>query len=233
MRYWLVMPAAGSGRRFGASLPKQYAALAGRTVIEWALAPFVADQRCAGIRVVLAAGDEHWPKLKLDDPSGRLCAIEGGAERWESVRRGLDALPPEALDDWVLVHDAARPCLTGEELEGLLEALAQSADGALLAQPLSDTLKRSRAAGTAPVAESTVDRRGLWRAQTPQAFRGRVLSTAFTRCQEAGRAPTDEAQAVENLGLAPRLVPGFATNIKITSVDDLRLAAAILARQEH
>lgn len=232
MRYWLVMPAAGSGRRFGTTLPKQYAPLAGRTVIEWSLAPFVADSRCAGIRVVLAAGDAHWARLMLDDPASRLRAVEGGAERWESVQRGLAALPPEAMNDWVLVHDAARPCLTAEELELLLESLEHSPDGALLAVPLADTLKRARTLGTADVAESTVDRDGLWRAQTPQAFRGRALAAALERCAEQHRAPTDEAQAVEVLGLAPRLARGFATNIKITSADDLQLAGAILSSQE-
>lgn len=232
MRYWLVMPAAGSGRRFGAALPKQYASLAGRTVIEWSLAPFVADPRCAGIRVVLAAGDTHWQRLKLEDPADRLRAVEGGAARWQSVQRGLAALPAQALDDWVLVHDAARPCLTRQELELLLEALAQSPDGALLALPLADTLKRSRSIGAAQVAESTLDRAALWRAQTPQALRGRALAAALARCAAERQAPTDEAQAAEACGLAPRLVPGFATNIKITSAGDLRLAAAILSAQE-
>ena len=232
MRYWLVMPAAGSGRRFGTTVPKQYAALAGRTVIEWSLAPFVADSRCAGIRVVLAAGDGHWAQLMLDDPSSRLRAVEGGAERWESVQRGLAALPPEAMNDWVLVHDAARPCLATEELELLLESLDHSPDGALLAAPLTDTLKKARSSGAAEVAQSTVDRDGLWRAQTPQAFRGRVLAAALQRCAAERLAPTDEAQAVEVLGLAPRLVRGFATNIKITSADDLQLASAILTPQE-
>ena len=146
MRYWLVMPAAGSGRRFGATLPKQYASLAGRTVIEWALAPFVADPRCAGIRVAIAADDDHWATLGLEDSAGRVKAVEGGDERWRSVERGLAALPPAALDDWILVHDAARPCLSGEELERLVNTLGSAPDGALLALPLTDTLKR--AAGT-------------------------------------------------------------------------------------
>src|SRR5882672_4060225 len=140
MRYWLVMPAAGAGRRFGGwrsggghsrgsrsgggpsgeRVPKQYAALRGRTVIEWALAPFLADPRCAGVVVALAAGDRWWPKVAERIPAVTVC--QGGAERSESVRNALAALNRRAgQDNWVLVHDAARPCLTGADLDRLLE----------------------------------------------------------------------------------------------------------------
>jgi len=223
------MPAAGSGRRFGASIPKQYARIGGRSVIEWSLAPFLADARCAGVRVAIAPDDAQWAALNLVDPSGRLVAVAGGEDRWQSVQRGIEALPPEALDDAVLVHDAARPCLSRAAIDRLLDALPGSPDGAVLAVPLSDTLKR--AADEPSRVEATVDRRGLWRAQTPQAARGAVLAAALARCASAGVAPTDEAQALEHAGLAPRLVEGEATNIKITTAGDLALAAAILAKE--
>ena len=234
MRYWLVVPAAGSGQRFGAPLPKQYAPLAGRTVIEWALAPFVADPRCAGIRVAISQRDTHWSALKLEDPAGRLRAVAGGAERCDSVRAGLAALPPEAREEWVLVHDAARPCLGTADRDALLDAGGLAPQGALLALPLAETLKVAAPVdeeGFAPV-EATADRAGLWRAQTPQMFRVGILADALARCEAEGRHPTDEAQAVETLGHRPRLVAGRATNIKVTSPDDLRLAAAILALEE-
>lgn len=234
MRYWLVMPAAGSGQRFGAPVPKQYAPLAGRTVIEWALAPFVADARCAGIRVAIARDDAHWSALKLEDPAGRLRAVTGGARRCDSVRTGLAALPAEADGDWVLVHDAARPCLCAADRDALLDAGQPAPEGALLAVPLADTLKVATPVDEEGFARvgATQERNGLWRALTPQMFRVRVLAEALARAVAEGHAPTDEAQAVESLGHRPRLVTGRATNIKVTSPDDLRFAAAILALEE-
>lgn len=225
MRYWLVMPAAGAGQRFGGPLPKQYASLVGRTVIEWSLAPFVSDDRCAGIRVAIAAGDTNWDALDLTDPSGRLAAVEGGARRCDSVLRGLEALPASP-DDWVLVHDAARPCLHPDERDRLLAA-ATSSDGAgaLLALPLADTLKR---ADDEDRVQTTLDRRGLWRAQTPQMFRHGALTGALRACEERGVESTDEAQAIEAAGGRPLLVPGFSTNLKVTTATDLELADAIL-----
>jgi 2-C-methyl-D-erythritol 4-phosphate cytidylyltransferase len=138
MRYWLVMPAAGAGRRFGAETPKQYAPLEGRTVIEWALAPFLGDARCARIVVALAAGDEHWARLPL---RSRALTVAGGTERSESVRSALAALAAEARpDDWVLVHDAARPCLDAQDLERLVTQLAAHPVGGVLGVPVADTL---------------------------------------------------------------------------------------------
>ncbi|MET0293259.1 MAG: 2-C-methyl-D-erythritol 4-phosphate cytidylyltransferase [Steroidobacteraceae bacterium] len=224
MHYWLVMPAAGAGLRFGGPVPKQYSSLAGRTVIEWSLAPFVADVRCKGIRVVIAEDDTQWDALALVDPSDRMHSVIGGARRCDSVRRGLADLPA-APDDWVLVHDAARPCLHPHELEHLLTAAETSGDGALLAVPLADTLKRADDSGAVV---DTVDRRGLWRAQTPQMFRYRQLDEALAACEARGIEPTDEAQAVEQLGLRPELVAGRSTNHKITTSTDIARAATIL-----
>jgi 2-C-methyl-D-erythritol 4-phosphate cytidylyltransferase len=224
MNYFLVMPAAGIGRRFGGALPKQYAPLRGRAVIEWALAPFLRDRRCAACVVVLAAGDPWW---KAPAGAGKVIVTEGGRERSDSVRNGLAALEGRAGEgDWVLVHDAARPCLPHADLERLVRQLAAHAVGGLLACPASDTLKRADASGHVV---ATVERAGLWRALTPQMFRYARLREALDRAHAADRRPTDEAQAMEWLGERPQLVEGAATNLKITTAADLTLAAALLA----
>ncbi len=222
MRYWLVMPAAGIGRRFGADRPKQYAPLCGRTVIEWALALFLADERCAGAVVALAEDDPYWAALA---PQTVVLAA-GGQERSHSVRNALAALAERASpEDWVLVHDAARPCLPRSDLDRLLAELADHPVGGLLATPAADTLKRAEASREV---QQTVDRAGLWRALTPQMFRYGRLCEALDRAHAAGRLPTDEAQAIEWLGERPRLVEGAAANLKITSAADLAIAAALL-----
>jgi 2-C-methyl-D-erythritol 2,4-cyclodiphosphate synthase/2-C-methyl-D-erythritol 4-phosphate cytidylyltransferase len=244
MRYWLVMPAAGSGSRFGEATPKQYAALAGRTVIEWALAPFLEDHRCRGIVVALAAADVWWPaiaaRLRLPADAGAsprptVRVAPGGPQRSLSVRSALTALRDQAQDDdWVLVHDAARPCLGAADLERLLARLGTHALGGLLAAPAADTLKRALdtpAAGDPAVAQ-TVERAGLYRALTPQMFRYARLTAALEAAHADGRFPTDESQALEWLGERPQLVPGQADNLKVTTAADLVLAEAVLRARE-
>ncbi len=223
--YWLVMPAAGRGLRMAgaARCPKQYLPLAGRTVIEHALAPFLADPRCRGAVVVHAPDDATFRTLPpAADP--RVVAVHGGAERRDSVAAGLAALTVQVGGDdpWVLVHDAVRPCLPSADLEALLAALAGSPAGALLGLRVADTLKRADAGGRVEV---TVARERLWRAQTPQAFRLRRLAGAIA----VAAAATDEASAVEALGDQPLLVPGSADNHKFTEPADVALAARILA----
>jgi 2-C-methyl-D-erythritol 4-phosphate cytidylyltransferase/2-C-methyl-D-erythritol 2,4-cyclodiphosphate synthase len=225
LRYWLILPAAGSGRRFGAAVPKQYLELAGRKVIEHALAPFMADPRCQQIVVALEPGDTQFQQLPIA-ADRRLRVVAGGAQRCDSVRNALESLTA-STDDWVLVHDAARPCLTRADLDALIAALADDAVGGLLAVPLSDTLKQG-SDGQRVV--STASRESLWRALTPQMFRLGHLRQALQAAQAAGREPTDEAQAVEWCGHAPRLVAGRADNLKITMPADLALAAAVLAQ---
>ncbi len=233
MRYWLVMPAAGAGRRFGAETPKQYAPLEGRTVIEWALAPFLGDARCARIVVALAAGDEHWARLPL---RSRALTVVGGTERSESVRSALAALAAEARpDDWVLVHDAARPCLDAQDLERLVTHLAAHPVGGVLGVPVADTLKRALPAAGAEegcAIEATQERAGLWRALTPQMFRYAALCAALDQAHAARRSPSDEAQALEWAGARPVLIAGAASNLKVTTAHDLVLAAAVL-RARH
>ncbi len=229
MHYWLVMPAAGSGSRFGDHLPKQYASLLGRAVIEWALHPFANDPRCAGIVVALAAGDPHWGRIAHRSPT-RLETVQGGAERSQSVRRGLAALAGRAAaKDWVLVHDAARPCLTVADLDRLLAECHDHPVGGLLAAPVADTLKLCDAGGAS--IERTVDRAGLWRALTPQMFRYEPLCLALDAAFTAGRSPTDEAQALEWTGAHPRRVQGSSRNLKITTAEDLAFAVALLGGQ--
>ncbi|HUL19295.1 MAG TPA: 2-C-methyl-D-erythritol 4-phosphate cytidylyltransferase [Steroidobacteraceae bacterium] len=226
MRYWLVMPAAGAGHRFGAELPKQYAPLEGRTVIEWALAPFLADARCARIVVVLAPGDEHWQRLPLRE---RALTTTGGRQRSDSVRNGLAALAGQAQPlEWVLVHDAARPCLESADLERLLGQLGAHAVGGLLGARIADTLKRGEGAGPEATVLATEERAGLWRALTPQMFRYASLCTALDAARAAGRTPSDEAQALEWHGERPRLIEGAPSNLKVTTAADLQLASAIL-----
>jgi 2-C-methyl-D-erythritol 4-phosphate cytidylyltransferase len=230
MRYYLVIPAAGSGRRFSAAQPKQYAALGSSTVIEQALAAFEADPDCAGIVVALAAGDATWPVIAARR-SRLIETAEGGEQRALSVRNALRALAARVRDDdWIMVHDAARPCFTAADLELLKRELAAHPVGGLLAIPLADTLKRALEPGSHVThVDATIDRDGLWRAATPQVFRFGVLLRALESALAAGRMPTDEAQAIEWSGQRPRLVAGRADNIKVTTTDDLLLAGAILA----
>jgi 2-C-methyl-D-erythritol 4-phosphate cytidylyltransferase len=221
MRYWLVMPAAGGGQRFGGPVPKQYLPLAGRTLIEHALAPFLADARCEGVCVALAPADELFATLPLADE--RIGTVIGGSERAASVLAALDAIP--ATDtDWVMVHDAARPCVSREEIDRLILA-AMAGGGALLAAPVADTLK----SGEGNHVASTLPREGVWRALTPQVFRAGALRAALRKAQSEGRVPTDESQALEWQGESPAFARGSALNVKVTEPGDLQLAEAILS----
>lgn len=231
MRYWVVMPAAGAGKRFGGARPKQYAPLAGRSVIEWALAPFLDDARCLGVCIALAPGDPWWAEVAarfIPGHAARIRIAAGGAERSHSVLNGLKSLQDEAShEDWVLVHDAARPCLPVEDLERLLEKVGSHPVGGLLAARVADTIKRGDGV---PAVSETVDRSSLWRALTPQMFRLGTLADALEKAHAQGRAPTDESQSVEWLGVQPMLVEGSPANIKVTSAADLTIAQALLSR---
>jgi 2-C-methyl-D-erythritol 4-phosphate cytidylyltransferase len=224
-RRWAVVPAAGRGERFGGRLPKQYQPLLGRPVLSWTLQALLAERSVAGVIVALAAGDRRFARLpEARDPRVHTC--RGGARRELSVASALESLAGVARDtDWVLVHDAARPCLARADLRALFAALADDPVGGLLAVPVGDTLK---AAGRDGRAERTVPRDGLWRALTPQMFRYGVLRRALALSIERERTVTDEASAVEALGLRPRLVTGGPGNVKITLPGDRALAAAIL-----
>ncbi len=231
MQYWLVMPAAGAGRRFGGA--KQFARLDERTVLEAALQPFLQDPQCLGGAVALTPGEPRWQELAAQVPP-RFALIEGGATRAESVLNGLRALLARAAEqDWVLVHDAARPCLSAADLARLL-AGADGSMGALLAVPVADTVKRAAAtrAGAPAQIEATEPRESLWLAQTPQMFVLGPLRRAIEQALALGRAPTDEAQAMEWQGVSARLVEARDTNVKVTSAADLLLARAVLQARE-
>jgi 2-C-methyl-D-erythritol 4-phosphate cytidylyltransferase len=209
----------------GAEVPKQYLDLAGRSLLERAAAVLASIERITQVVVVSAPGDARAAKLSFDRKV--RCVASGGATRAASVRAGLDAL--QANDgDWVLVHDAARACLTRVQVDRLIDALRDDPVGGLLAVPVADTLKLADDAGRVL---STVPRERMWRAATPQMFRVGLLRSALDAPGMLELA-TDEASAIEALGHAPRLVEGCASNIKITTPDDLALARAILAGRQ-
>ena len=225
---WAVVPAAGRGTRFGAPLPKQYLPLAGRLVIEHSLRAVLDHPSVDGVVVALAAGDADWPGWR--EIGGKpVLTCTGGAERADSVLAALHALPASVSEDqWVLVHDAARPCLHPADLARLLEEGCADPVGALLAAPVRDTLKRADEQGRVAATEP---REQLWRALTPQLFRRGSLQRALEAAARAGVRATDEAMAVERLGLRPRLVEGRDDNLKITTSADLALAEFILSRR--
>jgi 2-C-methyl-D-erythritol 4-phosphate cytidylyltransferase len=223
---WCVVPAAGRGTRFGGAVPKQYLPLAGRPLILHTLERLAAHPRITGLMVVLAAKDPLWPKLASVNGKPVLTAT-GGSERGDSVLAGLRALPESVGEgDFVLVHDAARPCVRFEDL-GRLITVGTQAGGALLATPLRDTLKRSDGTGRSVTTES---REARWRALTPQMFRRGELTLALERARGRGVLVTDEAMAMERIGILPLLVEGAEDNIKVTTPSDLRLAEFLLEK---
>ncbi len=228
-RIAVLVAAAGGGSRFGAATPKQYAMLDGTPVILRTLARLAAMEHHA-MFVVLAPDDRDYERL-TDRPSTVRILRCGGDTRARSIANAVEAIAPEFDEgDWIAVHDAARPCVPVDALARLVTVLEDDDVGGLLALPVADTLKRGDAYADAPRVETTVPRAGLWAAQTPQMFRLGVLRRALAR--EGALQCTDESQAVEALGLAPRLVRGSPANVKITFAEDLPLASAILAAQE-
>lgn len=221
-----LVPAAGQGTRMGEALPKQYLPLAGRPMLHHCLEALAAVPRIARVIAILAPDDRHWDAHERDALAGRVRPLRaGGATRGESVANALARLEGEAADDdWILVHDAARPCLTPAMVERLLDEVGDDAVGGLLAMPVADTLKR---AGDPMRVAATVPREGLWRAQTPQMFRYGLLRRGLAGAPGA----TDESQAVESLGHSPRLVPGDNANFKVTFAEDLPLAEMVLSRR--
>jgi 2-C-methyl-D-erythritol 4-phosphate cytidylyltransferase len=224
-RYFALIPAAGVGARMAAAQPKQYLPIAGKPMLLHALDAFAGSPTIAYTFVVVSAGDGYIEDVMAQAPqlSGKARVIyEGGATRQESVLNGLHAIRAQVRDDdWVLVHDAARPGLTAALIDTLIAALRDDPVGGLLALPVVDTLKR---AGAERQVETTVPRDGLWAAQTPQMFRYAVLRRAL---EHAGQV-TDEAGAIEALGLKPKLVEGSPRNFKVTLPQDIALAELYL-----
>lgn len=228
MRFWAVVPAAGVGARMRAQVPKQYLPLHGKTVIEHTLERLCAHPAIDGLVVALSERDRYWAGLGWTCDKTFLRA-PGGAERCHTVLNALDVLADVAApEDWVLVHDAARPCLRGEDIDRLIRELETHPVGGLLAVPVRDTMKCADAGGSV---DATLDRSNLWHALTPQMFRLELLRSALRSAIESGELVTDESAAVERLGLSPRLVEGHADNIKITRPEDLALAEFFLRAQ--
>ncbi|MDO8329030.1 MAG: 2-C-methyl-D-erythritol 4-phosphate cytidylyltransferase [Fluviicoccus sp.] len=225
MRIRAVVPAAGTGRRFGGEVPKQYLDIHGRTVMQWTLDLLGSIAAIDEIVVALHPDDTLASTLTYLHPD-KLRFTAGGAERSDSVLCGLKAMTAKS-DDWVLVHDVARPCVPVEDILQLLKMAGDDPVGGLLAQPVRDTLKRSSADGLR-VGE-TVSREGMWQAQTPQLFRYGLLKAALESAAARNTVVTDEASAIEALGFSPMLVPGSPRNLKITWPDDLWLAGQILS----
>lgn len=224
---WLVVPAAGQGRRMGADRPKQYLELEGRPVLAHTLERLHAALPEARLCLCLDPDDTWFDPGWVPFTDWRR--VPGGNERADSVANALAAIESEAHgDDLVLVHDVARPCVSVADLVRLMRALAGDPVGGLLAAPVADTMKRDDGAGRVALTEP---RAGLWHAYTPQGFRYGVLSRALHKAAASNAAVTDEASAVEALGQAPRLVPGRRDNLKITHPEDLALAGMILAAQ--
>lgn len=226
-----LVPAAGTGTRFGDALPKQYLDIAGRPLIFHALQALSKVSRIDGITVVLSPDDNHWQEYQAHWAllGGKVSTLMvGGSSRGETIANGLNAIGARSnmnAGDWVLVHDAARPCIRTELIEQFIDELENDRIGGLLALPLADTLKQADANQRA---EKTIPREGLWRAQTPQMFRLGMLREALAACPEA----TDEAQAIEVLGHQPKLVMGDSANLKVTYAPDLKLASMLLMEHE-
>lgn len=247
MTCWVVVPAAGTGQRVGGSIPKQYQLLQGRPLIEHTLQRLLAIAPRA-IIVAIGENDSHWGHLRITGDT-RIRAVAGGAQRADSVRLALNTLAEEAReDDWVLVHDAVRPCVTMDDITLLRTALQNNPVGGLLAVPVNDTVKRLRDAQTSvsaavdsavvdsavvnsAVVDRTISREGLWLAQTPQLFRFGILRAALENAKTGRCGTTDEAAAVEQLGYHPLVIRGRRDNIKITEPEDFAIAAAILDYQ--
>lgn len=227
-QYWAIVPAAGIGQRMEADRPKQYLSLAGKTVIQHTLEKLAAVPQVTGIVVALRADDRFWDELKINLPKP-LKIVEGGTERVHSVFNAASSIAEElGQDGWLLVHDAARPCVQVSDIIQLIETVSEHECGGLLATPASDTLKLSNSKQSV---EKTVDRNRIWHALTPQCFRAPLLLEALKKGVENSDAITDESSAMEAMGYQPLLVQGRSDNLKITRSEDIALAEFYLQRE--
>ncbi len=225
-KIWAVVPAAGVGKRMNADRPKQYLELAGKTVIEHTLSRLLQAEVFAAVAVAISEEDPYWSELSIASHE-KIITAAGGKERADSVLSGLHAIRTQATDDdWVLVHDAARPCITCADIHHLIESLINDEVGGILALPCADTLKNVQGKNIL----GTVDRSVIWRALTPQMFRYGTLKTALEYAV-GNPVITDEASALELQGLQPKIVEGRPDNIKITRPEDLALAQFFMAQQ--
>lgn len=227
-KIWGIVPAAGSGRRMGGDIPKQYLSLSGKTLIERTLQRLLQIDSLTTITVAINPEDEFFSSLDIA-AHPKITATHGGRERSDSVLAALISLEENAsASDWVLVHDAARCCVRVEVIKNMLEELQHSQVGGILAVPASDTLKQ---VNKGKQIESTLDRSHIWQAQTPQLFRYGVLKQALEKALENRQAITDEASAVELLGYDVKICLGHYDNLKVTHPNDLAVAAMLLQQQ--
>lgn len=226
IQFWAVVPAAGVGKRMNADRPKQYLDLAGKTVIEHTLLRLLQADVFTAVAVAISEEDPYWSELSVASHE-KIIRAKGGKERADSVLSGLHAIRDQATDnDWVLVHDAARPCITAADIHHLIDSLVDDEVGGILALPCADTLKNVEGKNIL----GTLDRSHIWRALTPQMFRYGDLKTAL-EIAVGNPAITDEASALELQGLQPKIVEGRPDNIKITRPEDLALARFFMAQQ--
>lgn len=227
-RYWALIPAAGVGSRMKMDLPKQYLKARGKPILEYSLERFLNHSKIDGIVVVISTTDQYWASLSISD-NQKIITAPGGKERCYSVMNGLKCLLSFAdPDDWVLVHDAARPCLRNEDIDHLMDSVGNHHVGGILAAPVRDTMKR---AGINNEIIETVERDKLWHALTPQMFRLGILTMALEKQINNNQEITDEAMAIELSGEFPLLVEGRADNIKITTIDDIATAEIYLGKE--
>lgn len=228
-----VVPAAGVGSRMAADRPKQYLHIAGKTILEHTVDRLLSLPEITQVVIAISADDPYFPQLPLaTDP--RITVVDGGAERADSVFAGLAVI--ENNHTWVLVHDAARPCVRQADLQALISAAVTSECGAILATPVRDTMKRSHDHSHQPQINHTVDRENLWHALTPQMFRAGQLRESLTFALAQGATITDEASALEFCGYTPMLVAGRSDNLKVTQPEDLALAEfylQLLLKEQH
>ncbi|MFV2059579.1 MAG: 2-C-methyl-D-erythritol 4-phosphate cytidylyltransferase [Gammaproteobacteria bacterium] len=219
--YWVIVPAAGVGSRMQQSLPKQYLKIDNKTILDHTLEKLTSHDSIKGVVVAISKTDEYWPKHQSIN-NKEIITTEGGAERFESVFNGLQAISDKCTtNDWVLVHDAARPCLSLNDITKLISKVKDDDIGGLLATPVRDTMKRANSYGKIL---HTTERQYLWHALTPQMFRYGMLVDALEFAIKSDMVITDEASALEAKGYQPLLIEGSCNNIKITRPDDLALA---------
>ncbi len=224
MRIWAVIPAAGVGKRYSSDIPKQYLSLNGMPVLLHSINKFVKLDEIHEVLVALNPDDEFWQKLNFSHP--KVKTINGGPERCYSVNSALEELSGRAENgDWILVHDAVRPCISDFDLNKIIEIVHDEDVGGLLACPILDTIKKVK--DNLDVLK-TIPREGLWSAMTPQIFRYELLKKALNAVLNSARSVTDEAKAIELIGLTPKIIEGDKTNIKITHPSDMVLAESII-----
>lgn len=227
-KFWAIVPAAGMGKRVGNLVPKQYLDLNGRPLIEWSLSRLLEIEALQQLTVVVSAEDEYWNNLKIAR-NQRIQTITGGEERSGSVLNGLESLSGIASDDdWILVHDAARPCIRITDIHRLIDSVMATNHGGILAVPVRDTIKMSDCDKRV---KHTLDRNHLWHSLTPQIFRYGELKHAVTSAINNHAQVTDEAAAMERVGQQPRLIEGASDNIKVTFPEDIALASFFMASQ--